>query len=66
MHIESPPLIAPTEDLAPEAMINEGGAIQQPRISAEVAARLCQKPHLGQMLAAFGLGLLVGWVISRD
>lgn len=66
MHFEAPPLVAPTEELAPEAMINEGGAITQPRISAECAARLSEKTHLKRMFAAFGVGLLVGWALARD
>ena len=69
MNTESPPLVAPNEEMAPEAMINEGGAITQPRISEEISAELAArvgKPHLKQMCAAFGVGLLVGWILAHD
>jgi len=65
MNIDSPPLVAPTEELAPEAMINEGGAIGQPQIPAELVATV-EKPHLKRMCMAFGVGLLVGWILSSD
>ena len=65
MNTDSPPLVAPTQELANEAMINEGGAIAQPQIRADLVAKV-EKPHLKRMFAALGVGLFVGWILARD
>lgn len=69
----SPPLVAPTDELAPEAMINEGGAIGQPHHGSNHSGHhrysVGQATHdypLSTLLSAFGAGLVVGWLIARD
>ncbi len=51
-----------SEQLAAEAMINEGGAISQPREVRELQSSL-SIPEL--MLLCFGAGLYAGWRLAR-
>ena len=63
---ESPPLVAPTQSLAPEAMINEGGAIAQPRGAPAKSSVLLNDSELQTVLAAFTVGLIAGWFIGHE
>jgi hypothetical protein len=68
---ETPPLVAAIPEMAPEAMINEGGAIGQPhlprrsgfRVSVD---RLIRDYPIESTLTAFGSGLVLGWLIAHD
>lgn len=69
MSTEHPPLVDPREEMAPEAMINEGGAISQPRKASSVRhtlRRYARDYPLEMAVGAFMAGLLIGWIARDD